>query len=306
MARLSALGHVGMAFETTFGTAVAPVVYIPYNTIKVDDNVKKIVDEARRGVLTKDFNVYNAARSGSVQIDTFCYPELLGYFLKPILSNYTTTGSAGAYTHSFQVLNALSPSLTLSDYNSITERQYAGAVMEEVGFKFDTENLFTVSAKYLSKGSAVATQTSPTFNTSDPFTGFQSSLTLNGTQNLNMVGGEISIKRATQMIFAANGTADPSKYSTGRIEVTGKFTFDVEDESEWLMYRNNTRPSVDLTFNRDDNTSIEFHISNADFSKATIDRSGEFLRVDAEFRAFYNVADAGMMTVTLKNNIASY
>lgn len=306
MSKLSALGHLGLAFEQTFGTAVVPAVFIPYETIKVEDDLKKVVDEARRANLSKEFQVYNATREGKVEIDTFMYPETAGYLFKAILSNYTVTGAAAPYTHKFQVLNALSPSLTLSDYNVISERQYKGAVVEELGIKFDAEDSMKVSAKFSSMASVTSTQQTPSFNVTNPFMGFQATLNVNGTQNLNMVGGEISIKREGKMLFTANNTQDPTKYVTGRIEVSGKITFDIEDETEFLWYTNGTQTTMDINFVRDANTSLDFSFGKVDWSKASIDRSQEFLRVDAEFKALYNAADAGMVTISLKNATSTY
>jgi hypothetical protein len=306
MARLSALGHLGLALEATFGTSTAPVVFIPYDSIKVEDSITKVTDEARRAVLTKDFQVYNATREGSVEIDTYMYPEIAGYLLKGILSNYAVTGSAAPYTHKFQVLNAMSPSYTLSDYNGISEREYKGGVLEELSFKFDTESAMTMSAKFSSFASNVVTDQTPAFTVTNPFMGFQATLNIDGAQNLNMVGGEVSIKREGKLLFTANNTQDPTKYVTGTIEASGKLTFDIEDESEFMMYRNGTQPSLDILFVRDANTSVEFSFGKVDFSKATIDRSQEFLRVDVEFTALFNATDAGMMTVNLKNATATF
>lgn len=305
MSRLSALGHIGLAFETTYGTAVAPTVFIPYDTVKAEDDIKKVVDEARRAVLTKDFGVYNTTRQGKVEIDANVYPEILGYFLKGILGGYAVTGT-GPYTHTFTVANTLPPSFTISDYNSMTERQYAGAVISELGLKFDTENLMKLNAKFESKASVTTTTNTPTFSVTDPFRGFQATLKIGGSSNLNMVGGEVTIKRDVALLFTANNTQDPSKFSAGRIELTGKLTFDVEDETELNYYLQGTQPSLQFTFTRDANTSLDITCSKVDFTKATVDRGQEYVRVDAEFRALYNTTDNGMTKIQLKNSITTY
>lgn len=314
MAKLSALGHVGLAFETTAGTAVAPLVWVPYNTIKVDDEIKKVTDDARRGVLSKDFGVYNTTRHGTVEIDTHVYPETLGYFLKGIMGQDTVTGSAAPYTHTFKVVNALAPSLTVSDYNTMTERQYAMSVVSEVALKFDAENTMSLKTKLMSKSSVVSTTSTPVFSVSDPFKGFTGQLTWNGTGNANLdtkvsanlVGGELNIKREVKMLYTLSNTVDPSKYSAARIEVEGKLTFDVESEDELNVFLNSAQPNLGLVFVRDANTSITFQMSKVDISKANVDRSQEFIRVDLQYRAIHNSTDGGMVAITLKNSVASY
>lgn len=306
MAKLSALGHIGLAFETAYGTGISPVVYVPYKSVKVDDVIKKVTDDGYRSVLSKDFNVFNVARSGTVDIDTDVYPTLVGYFLKGILGQDSVTGSASPYTHTFKLVNALAPSLTLSDYNAITERQYKGAVMSDLSFKFDTESVLELQAKFLSFASATVTSTTPTISTEKPFLGFNLTATLNGTVNQNVVGGSIDIKREAKLIFGANNTLDPTKAATGRVEITGKLTLDVEDETELQLYLGGSQPALILDFALDSNTDLKFSFGKVDLTKAVVDRSQEFIRLDIDFRALYNTTDNGNVTVTLKNSVATY
>lgn len=307
MAKLSALGHIGLAFETAYGTGVSPIVYVPYDTVKVEDTIKKVTDDARRGgTLAKDFNVYNATQSGSVELDLDAYPSLIGYFLKGILGQDVVTGSAVPYSHKFQIVNALAPSMTLQDNNAMTERQYKGAVMSELSMKFDTEDVLKMSAKFLSFASQIVTATTPTADLEKPFMGFGLMATLNGSSNQNVVGGEIAIKREAKLIFGANNTQNPTKAATARIDVTGKLTLDVEDETEMNLYLAGSQPALDLKFNLDANDSLDISFGKIDITKATVDRSQEFIRVDLEFRALYNTTDAGNVTITLKNSVATY
>jgi hypothetical protein len=305
MSKISALGHVGVAMESVFGTALAPTLYIPYNTIKVEDDIKKVTDDGRRGVLTKDFAVYNTTKSGQVEIDAMAYPDTLGFFLKAIFGQDTVTGSA-PYSHKFTVSNALCPSITVQDYNAMTERQYAGALVQEVGLKFDSEKEISMTTKMISKASVVTTTTTPAMSSTKPFLGFTAALKIGGTANLNMVGGEVTVKREAKLIFGANNSQDPSKYVTSRIEADGKITFDVEDETELMLYLNGTQPTLDILFTQDTNTSLDLSFGKIDVTKATVDRSQELVRVDLSFKALYNATDNGMATVTLKNAVASY
>lgn len=306
MSKISALGHVGVAMETTYGTAVAPVYYVPFNSIKVEDDIRKVVDDGKRGVLTKDFNSYDGAKSGTVEIDSMAYPDVLGFFLKAIFGQDQITGAASPYTHKFTVSNALCPSITIQDYNAITERQYAGALVQELGFKFDSAKELSMTAKMISKASVTTTQTNPTVSTTNPFLGYTATMKIGGTANLNMIGGEVTVKREAQLIFSANNTQQPTKYVTARIEAEGKLTFDVEDETEFLLYLNNTKPSLDILFTQDANTSLDLSFGKIDVTKATLDRSQETVRCDLSFKALYNATDVGMATFTLKNSVASY
>ncbi|HDR8003429.1 TPA: hypothetical protein QCY70_004944 [Bacillus cereus] len=306
MAKMSALGYFGLGKETTFGTAVAPAVYIPYDSIKVEEDIKKVTDEGRRGILSKSFGVYNTTRQSKVEFGMPAYPDLIGHLLMGILGKDTVTGSAAPYTHKFQVLDALAPTFTASDYNTVTERRYAGAILDELDFKFDADTAVKVTAKMKSKASVVASKSTPTITVAKPFLGFTSTLTLGSTVDADLLGGEVSIKRDNQLIFAGNNTQDPTRYITGRIEATGKLTMDFDNEDDLNAYLNGTQQAVKISFVLDANTSLEFSFGKVDVTKVTVDRSQEYIRADMSFKALYNATDAGMVTVTLKNAVATY
>jgi hypothetical protein len=307
MPKLTALGHIGLAFETTYGTAATPLVYFPYATVKADTQIKKITDDAVRTTLAQDYAVYNATQSGNLEIDGNVYSDNIGYFLKAILGQDTASGVSPNFTHIFKIVNAQSPSLTISDMNGISERQYLGSVMSELGFKFDTQDVFSYAAKLLSyPASAPIAETIPAYAATTPFMGFQLTAKLGGAANLNLTGGEINIKRNTELIFTANNTVLPTKFNAGQIEVTGKMTFVPESDTEFGFYLNGTQQSLNLNLAINVNRSIDFTFNQVDFSNAQVDRSGEYAKISVDWRAVYNTTDAGNCTITLKNATATY
>lgn len=308
MAKMTALGYFGLAKEATYGTSVAPTIFIPYDSIKVEDDLRKSVDEGRRGVLSKEFAVYNTTRLSKIDVETLAYPDTIGHLLYGILGKDTVTGT-GPYTHKFQVLDGAAPSYTFADYNVIAgtnERRYPGGVIDEVGFKFDDDGNMKVSAKMQSKISTLVAKSTPTQNVSTPFQGWMASLTLGGSVNANLLGGDITIKRANELLFAGNNTQDPTRAVNGRIEISGKLTFDVVDESEYLLFLNGTQQSIQVQFQVNANQSLTFLFTKTDISKSTVDRGGEYVRVDMDFKCLYNTTDAGLCQITLINSVATY
>ncbi len=304
MTKLAALQHMGLAMETVFGTKVAAMFWFPVNSVKPQDDVKKINDEGRRASLSKVFQVYDGVTSSSVDISMDAYADALGYFLKAMLGQDTPSG-AGPYIHTFKIVNAMAPSTTLSYFNSVTEHGYGGSLLSDLSFKFDTEGLLTLDAKYIGQKSTTVTTTTPVYSSVAPFLGYQATLTVGGAGNTNVVGGEINFKRDCKLLYGANGTQLPSKGSAGRIEISGKLTFDLEDETEMNLLGAADIPIV-LTFTQSANVSLIFQFSIADIKKASIDTSQEFVRADLEFDAYYNATDAGNCTVILKNAVVAY
>jgi len=286
MAVLSALQHMGLAFETVYGTKVVPTFWIPLTSAKPEDEVKKINDEGRRANLTKLFNVYDGVTSSKMDASADGFPDAIGYFLKGILGQDVVTG-VGPYVHTFKVVNSLAPSMTLSYFNGAAEHGYAGSVINDLSFKFDTEGLLAMDAKFIGQKSTVVTTTVPVYSTLTPFLGYQASLTIGGGANLNMVGGEIDIKRDVKLLYGANNSTSPTKYSSGRIEISGKLTFDVENETE-LALLGAADSALVVTFTQSAGVSLVFQFTMADIRKANIDTSQEFVRVDLEFDGYYS------------------
>ena len=306
MTKLSALQHLGLAFETTFGTKVTPAVWVPVNSVKPVDDIKKINDEGRRANLTKIFQVYDGVQSGKVDISLDAYPDAIGYFLKGIFGQDTPTGTNPNYVHTFKLVNAMGPSTTLSYFNGVAEHAYGGSMMTDLSFKFDTEGVLSMDAKYTGIMGTVVTTTVPVYSTVLPFLGYQATLLVNAIGNTNLVGGEVTIKRDVKLLYGASASTAPSKASSGRVQVSGKLTFDIENETaEYNLFGGADVPIV-LTFTQNVNSSIAFQFTLADITKANIDSSQEFVRVDLEFEAYYNATDAGPCTIILKNAVATY
>lgn len=305
MAKLTALQHLGIAYESIYGTPVAPSFWLPMNSIKSEDEIKKVADEGRRANLSKTFQVYDSITSSKSDLDMNCYPDAIGYLLKAILGQDTVTGTTPNYTHTFKIVNALAPSLTLSHYNSIAEHQMAGSIIDEFQFKFDSEGMVSVGAKFVGQKSVVVSKSTPTYSTTTPFMGWGATLSIGGSSNNNLVGGEITIKRDVRLLYTATNSQTASKYSSGRISIGCKLTFDVEDETE-LAYLGGSDKSLLLTFNQNADTSLAFSFNTCDVEKAVVDTSQEFARVDMELTPIYNTTDAGLVTVTLKNQVANY
>ncbi|MCZ8512403.1 phage tail tube protein [Paenibacillus filicis] len=307
MAVLQFQSRVGLAIESAWGTAAtAPTVWIPWKTLKMEDDIKQILDSGKRGSFAKDFNTYNSVMTGKGDIEGNVFPETIGYFLKGIFGQDTVTGT-GPYTHSFTLSNNQPSSFSLFDYDGVNERVYAGSVLEELGFKFTTDGDLTNSVKFQSKASAVGGSVhTPTFANTPMFLGFQNSVSIGGSTNTRLIGGDLNIKRAVKMTFGANNSQSPTKANVGALDVTGKLDFEIDDYTELNYYLNSTQPTVVFTFTSGTNI-LTIQMTKCAFEKINgIDRSQDVVRISANIRGLYNATDAGSIKVTLQSAIANY
>ncbi|UJF36630.1 phage tail tube protein [Paenibacillus hexagrammi] len=305
---LSYNSWLGLSFETKWGEApIAPTNFIPFKTLKSEDDVKQILDTGKRGSLSKDFASFQGSILGKVDVDMNVYADVIGYFLKSFFGKDDVTGSGSTYTHKFTLANEQPPSLSMYDYDGFSERIYSGGNVESLGFKFTVEGDLTCSAKMQTKLSTVSeTEHTPSYTTTPMFVGYQATCNIAGAPNTRLIGGDLTMKRAVKMTFGANNSQAPSKSSVGTLEVTGKLDFEIDDYTELDYYLKNTQPSLELKFQNGDNV-LTFSLSKCNFEKMSgIDRGQEVAKISATVRGLYNTTDAGPIAVTLTNNVASY
>lgn len=303
--QLSALSYLGLSKETAWGTPVTAAKWLPVKTMSPVDDIKTIIDEGKRGLAAKDFGLYQGTRLASLDYSGDFFVDVVPYLILAILGKDTVTGTA-PYTHNFQ-LDPAPPSLTLQDYNGFNERQFAGARLSELGLKFTTDTgALEWTAKAMSKVSATTTKSTPTFGTTAPLLGWQASMTIGAVAVLRLLAFELTIKRTLKEIFGANNSQDPSNILAGIIEVTGKLTFDMQDDTELTHYLSNDQPAAVITLTQGANVNLVITLTKCAFEKAQTDRSQEFVRLDAQIRGIYNVTDAGPCQIAVKNAVASY
>lgn len=303
---ISALSYLGLAKEAVWGTPVTAAKWLPVKDMKPTDDIKMVLDEGKRGIAAKDFGAYQGTKLSNLEYGGDFFPDVAPYFLLAVLGADTVSGT-GPYTHAFG-LGSAPPSLTLQDFfGHSQERQYAGCRVSEVGLKFATDTgAVEWTAKLLGKASALVVKTTPTIGTTTPFLGWQAALSIGGTSAPGrLLAAEWSLKRTLKEVFGANNSQDPSTIYAGILEVTGKMTFDMPDETELQHYLTNDQPSVSVALTSGAN-SVTILTTKTAFEKATVDRSQEFVRVDAQIRGLYNATDAGPAKITVINSVATY
>lgn len=304
-ALLSALSKVGIALESTPGTAVPPTHYVPFKSYKSDDEYKMIADDGMRGVLAKNFGLYQGVGVAHLDYEGQFYPDMPGYFLKCILGTDTVTGT-GPYVHTLGLnQTGMPPTLTVTDYQLASTRQFAYAVVEEVDIKWTSEGDVNYSTKLQSQTSTSVSTITPVYTNTPPIIGWQGAMTLNAASNINMVGGNMNLKRAIKPTYGSNNTQQFTRMNVGQLEVSGKLTFEVTDYTEQTLYLNNTQGAAVITFTQGTNT-LKLQMSQLAVDKSSVDRSQEMLRIDMDYKAIYNSTDNGPCLIVLTNNVATY
>jgi hypothetical protein len=309
---------LGIAKEATrlpgvVPTAVAATDYIPAKNIAPFDNVKYLTDEGWRGSMVVDYGEVQGPIYSEFEFGGDVFPDTIGYAIAGVLGDYAITGASAPYTHTMAVKNSTNgqaTSYTLTDFNAINARQYAGSQFGSLEFKFSADGLLEYTAMAQGYGSAVGTTPTPSFSAITPVPVWVGTTTIAGSLTTKLTEGSVSIKRALTPIFSVDGSQTPYQIFQGAVEVDGSLKLIMEDDADLTRYLTNTQPSLALDFSQGAGatlTQLLLTMTKCAFVVAKVDRSNDWVELDVNFKGIANTTDVGAslgyspIKVTLKN-----
>jgi hypothetical protein len=104
------------------------------------------------------------------------------------------------------------------------------------------------------------------------------------------------MKRNVTPVYGISNTQNPYSVFLGPIEVTGKITFIMENDTELTRYLNNTQPAIVLNWNYGSGATqvqIQATITKGAYTAAVIERGEDFVQVTVDLNGQGNTTDAG-------------
>jgi hypothetical protein len=249
------LSFVGLAKETTNGTATAPTFFFPFTKFDATDDTGLLIDDAMYGSMAAEYGAVTGKRSASIDHTSYFMPDLAGYLLQNILGGYAVGAAvSGVYPHTFTLLNSgdgQPPAHTLTDRQGITAtvaaRAYAYACLSEVTISGNATGLTTIESKWTTFGSAAAGSAPTNVTTAETvIPGWRSSVTVAGSA----VGARewsYTLTRALTPDNQADGTQNPYSIARGALTVAGKFTLGARTEQPVIDFLAGTAQAVVVT-----------------------------------------------------------
>lgn len=292
MPKATFLSYLGIAKETTSGTAAAPTAFIPVTTFKPADDLKYLEDKGYRGALVDSYGLIAGPQTSTYDYDANVHLDTVGYALAGVLGDVTTTGT-GTYSHVISTYNGTTAptTYTITDYSAVETRQNPGCQFSEVAFKFSGTDLFSYSAKAIGLKSVVGTTPIPAWSTFGPMAGWSGAVQIGGASNMTVLDGEVTIKRPVNPLMTV-GSQSPYSMWDGVVSVEGKLTLIMEDATQLQNYLSNSQPSVDIKYAQGA-SSLELHSTKAAYKTAIKDRSKDYLELQVTWQGLANTTDIG-------------
>ena len=297
--------YLGIAKETTRGTAVTPTAFIPVlaSSIKPADIYGALYDEGLRGSMVKNYNYVQGRAYSTFDFGGPAFADTVGWAITGVMGEDVIAGASAPYTHTISLENnnttaadAQPTSYTLTDFYSANVRAYPGTMFHDFSLKFNSEGLLEYDAKGTGWISATATTPTPSFSTILPTPVWAGTVTIGGSSISNAVSGNIDIKRPATPIFGISNTQNPFQVFLGALEVTGKLTFLMEADTELTRYLTNTQPAIVLNWTQGASaalTQIQATITKGAYTAAVIERSKDYVEVTVTIEGLGNLTDSG-------------
>jgi hypothetical protein len=301
----SVRSYVGIAKETTKGTAVSATDFIPVakDSLKPADIYDALYDQGLRGSNVMNYNYIQGRGRSTFDFGGAVFADTIGYALAGIMGACATAGASAPYTHTISLLNSLTSgtdtqpiSYTLTDFYAVNVRRFPGCQFSDFSLKFNADGMLEYDAKTTGWVSSTTSDPTPAFSTVLPTPVWRGTVSIGGSSVATSMEGNIDLKRAVTPIYGIANTQNPYQVFLGALEVTGSIKFVMEDDSELTRFLTNTQPAIVLNWAYGAGASalqIQATITKGAYTAAVIDRGDDFVTVSIELNAQGNTTDAG-------------
>ena len=301
----SVRSYLGIAKEATRGTAVAPTDFIPVmkDSLKPVDIVDPLYDTGLRGSNALNYNYIPGRTRSTVDFGGAVFADTVGYAIAGVLGSVATTGASAPFTHTISLFNSLTSnvdvqpiSYTLTDFYAVDVRSYPGCQFSDFSLKFNADGMLEYDAKSTGFQSELVADPTPTFSTVLPTPVWRGTVSIGGSTVATAMTGNIDMKRPATPIYGISNTQDPYQVFLGPLEVSGKITFVMEDDSQLLNFLNNSQPALVFNWAYGAGASavqIQATLTKGAYTTGVIERGEDFVQVSVDFNAQANTTDDG-------------
>jgi hypothetical protein len=301
----SVRSYLGIAKEVTRGTAVAPTDFIPVmkDALKPVDIVDPLYDTGLRGSNVLNYNYIPGRTRSTVDFGGAVFADTVGYAIAGVLGSVATTGVSAPYTHTISLFNSLTSggdvqpiSYTLTDFYAVDVRSYPGCQFSDFSLKFNADGMLEYDAKSTGFQSETVSDPTPTFSTVLPTPVWRGTVSIGGSAVSTAMTGNIDMKRPATPIYGISNTQDPYQVFLGPLEVTGKITFVMDNDSQLLNFLNNSQPALVFNWAYGAGASavqIQATLTKGAYTTGVIERGEDFVQVSVDINAQSNTTDAG-------------
>jgi hypothetical protein len=295
------ISTLGIAKEATAGTAVAPTNWLRVTELKPAEKVKILYDEALHGAMAKTYGAVAGVSWAEYDISGPVYVDEIGFVLAGLLADVSATGTSDPYTTTFALYNSLDgqpKSYTLTDYNGVNTRAFAGCKFQKLDLKFSGDGMLEYQTHAVGMSFATAAFATSSYTATTVLVpNYVCTATLGSVASAIVTDGQLTVSRSVDPVHAIDGTATPNGVFAGSdLETSGQLTlvYDVASEVALQNYINGTGGSLTLDWVQGVSREIKAVMTSVTIDDASLDRAqGKWGELQLKFTACANTTDVG-------------
>lgn len=319
---IGALANIGFTKEAVRGTAeTTPTFWVPNTSFSMDDVIEQVIDENVLGTIEDSVDAKVVHKSSEGEMEGKIGDKSLGLLLYSLLGAKAVTGPTdSAYTHTFTVAqSAQHQSLTIFQDDPNQDYKYALAMLKNWELNCELGKFVTYKVGFKAKQGVTSsvTATYAAENTFLPQHGvFKIAATaagLGAASAFNIRSVKLSVNKNIQEDNAIGNVAPVDILNTqlsieGEIEaVFNDETFKTQMLADTVQAMRIDLINTDVLIGATSKPQLTIDLNAVKFSEFTRNYSNkDITTATVKFKAFYKLADAKMVTMTLINAQASY
>ena len=202
------------------------------------------------------------------------------------------------------------PSLSIFDNYVEAQRDLSNSVVEEFSLKWKADGEALYDVKLASNLTNTDSTRVASYTQVAPFVGWNAATLIANTLTVEVEEVELVWKRKLAIVFGSNNQQNPIAIISTVMDLTGKITVFMDNETQYNHFRNADNPSLKFalagpcpgTFGAAVASGLYVQASNCQFVKAPIERGKDYVQTLIDFSADYNATDAGPSTAYLTNS----
>lgn len=315
---------VGLAKESTRGTAVSPTYWLPHKGVKHERKVEYAFNDSAQGTIMDNVGAEITKEFSEGGFDSLIGDKHMGlvlYALLGTLSTATKSGESIVYEHTFTLAEtATHQSLTIGLDEAQADKRFALAVLDTLSIAFERGKILEYSAKFMSKKPSTGTSLTPAavseniFRPQDFQLKFASSLAgLDAASETLVQSFSIQFNKNVEADDVL-GDTEPQDFLNKQVEVTGEFTMIYNATTEEDYAFNNTVRAMRIkltnsgtTIGSASNPDLKIDLAKCTFTEVSHARGlDNIVMVTVAFKGAYSTSDSSFGNIVLTNLVSSY
>ena len=312
----SQANHVGIGKETTYGTAVAPTIFLPTREVKgVSIEMDKQAVEAIKGTAPKNKCMYPGLVEINAEYEMDAYPQAITHLLYAALGAKATaleSGESAVYKHTLTE-SFTKPSYTIEEKFGEIVKRYAGFIPSEFTLGIEKGEGVTFSFNGPAKSQADATASTPSYETPCPYNFSHITTFTIGSLDLLAIGLESAEVTYANAIAPRHAIGDnfPKGLVPGASEFTGSISVYLDNASKALLadYIANTERSLEIvmqgeTIGTASKNTIRITSARVNFTSTSEEIEDNYNVIEIEFEAVEDPS-TGIVKVEVTNTLTA-